>query len=125
MFVVASDEDWNGGLGEEDAYAMLWRMEKHRVMNTCKGGGGGGVIGYQDSHQIRTIWRHFAFWYNIFALTNAHKVWVKNIDLKINNLILILKIPQNQNLFWYIANQCLLSAIYYNNIKTAHLVLFT
>ncbi len=41
MFVVASDEDWNGGLGEEDAYAMLWRMEKHRVMNTCKGGGGG------------------------------------------------------------------------------------
>lgn len=39
MFVVASDEDWNGGLGEKDAYAMLWRMEKHRVMNTCKGGG--------------------------------------------------------------------------------------
>lgn len=72
MFVVASDEDWNGGLGEEDAYAMLWRVEKHRVMNTsCK------RLGYQDSHQIRTIWRHFAFWYNIFALTNAHKVWVK------------------------------------------------
>lgn len=40
MFVVASDEDWNGGLGEEDAYAMLWRVEKHRVMNTsCKRGG--------------------------------------------------------------------------------------
>ncbi len=37
----------------------------------------------------------------------------KNIDLKINNnLILILKISQNQNLVLYIANQCLLSAIY-------------
>lgn len=39
MFVVASDEDWNGG--EEDAYAMLWRVEKHSVMNTgCKREGG-------------------------------------------------------------------------------------
>lgn len=30
MFVVSSDEDWNGGLGEEDAYAMLRRVEKHK-----------------------------------------------------------------------------------------------
>lgn len=44
MFVVASNEDWNGGLGEEDAYTMLWRVEKHSGMNTgCKKGGLIGV----------------------------------------------------------------------------------
>lgn len=36
MFVVASDADWNGGLGEGDAYVMLWWVEKHEDSHEYK-----------------------------------------------------------------------------------------
>lgn len=39
MFVVASDADWNGGLGEGDAYVMLWRVEKLDDSHEYKEGG--------------------------------------------------------------------------------------